>query len=155
MRAGRMFEQGDLKIVILRLLDEKPRHGYEVIKAIEELFGGSYSPSPGAVYPTLSMLEDLGYAAVTVAEGNKRLYTLTDAGRAFLTEQKPVADGIFSRIAAIAGSLLGEPMSEVHRAVRNIGRAVYLREGRPHWTPEQAKRVTEILDQAAKDIEQI
>src|SRR5579862_740445 len=74
---GRMFEQGDLKYVILQLLSEKPRHGYEVIKALEERLGGAYSPSPGAVYPTLTMLEDLGYARATTEESGKKIYEIT------------------------------------------------------------------------------
>src|SRR6476469_8392267 len=77
-RGGRMFEQGDLKYVILQLLEEKPRHGYEIIKALEERFGGAYSPSAGTVYPTLTLLEDLGYARVTFAAGGKKVYSITD-----------------------------------------------------------------------------
>src|SRR5262249_21978894 len=71
-RGGRMFEQGDLKYVILQLLDEKPRHGYEIIKELEDRFGGAYSPSPGTVYPTLTMLEDLGYARASSEEGGRK-----------------------------------------------------------------------------------
>src|SRR5918911_1521235 len=73
---GRMFEQGDLKYVILRLLEEKPRHGYEVIKELEERFRGLYSPSPGTVYPTLTMLEEMGYARGTQEEGGKKIYEI-------------------------------------------------------------------------------
>src|SRR5262245_30800963 len=79
----RIFEKGDLKSVILQLLKEKPRHGYEVIRALEERFGGFYSPSPGAVYPTLQMLEDLGYTSV-VSQDGKKVYTITDEGLKFL-----------------------------------------------------------------------
>src|SRR4029079_9656328 len=86
---GRMFDQGHLKFVILRLLDEKPRHGYEIIKEIEERFGGMYSPSPGTVYPTLTMLEDLGYARVLPEEGGKKIYEITEEGRKHLGEQQP------------------------------------------------------------------
>ncbi len=71
-RQGRVFEQGDLKLVILRLLAEKPRHGYDVIKELEARFGGRYAPSPGTVYPTLTMLEDMGFARVVPEEGGKR-----------------------------------------------------------------------------------
>ena len=65
-RGGRMFDQGDLKLVILQLLEEKPRHGYDIIKELGERVGGEYSPSPGVVYPTLTMLEDMGYASASV-----------------------------------------------------------------------------------------
>src|ERR1051325_6588228 len=83
-RAGRLFEQGDLKYVILRLLEEKPRHGYEIIKELESRVGGAYAPSPGTVYPTLSMLEDLGYARAVPEEGGKKIYEITDDGRQHL-----------------------------------------------------------------------
>src|SRR5688500_922875 len=83
---GRMFGQGDLKFVILRLLAEKPRHGYDIIKELEERSGGTYSPSPGTVYPTLVMLEDMGFARATPEESGKKIYSITDAGRAHLEE---------------------------------------------------------------------
>src|SRR5262245_10959736 len=83
---GRVFEQGDLRLVVLGLIAEKPRHGYEVIKAIEEQVGGAYAPSPGVVYPTLQMLEELGHVALSSEEGGKKLYAVTDAGRTFLRE---------------------------------------------------------------------
>src|SRR5215213_5133423 len=77
---GRVFGHGDLKFVILNLLAEKPRHGYEIIKELEERFAGTYSPSPGTVYPTLSLLEDLGYATARLEEGNRKVYEITDEG---------------------------------------------------------------------------
>src|SRR5471030_2167939 len=98
-QGGRMFEQGDLKLVILRLLEEKPRHGYEVIKELEARFGGRYAPSPGTVYPTLTMLEDMGFARVVPEEGGKKIYEITDAGRAHLEENATGVNDIFERIA--------------------------------------------------------
>ena len=79
-RMGRFFDHGDLRFVVLKLIAEKPRYGYEVIKEIEERLGGAYSPSPGVVYPTLTLLEELGYATVSSAEGNKKLYAITPEG---------------------------------------------------------------------------
>jgi len=149
-RGGRVFDQGNLKYVILQLLEEKPRHGYEVIKAIEERFGGTYTPSPGTVYPTLSMLEDMGYASVTLEEGGKKVYAITDEGRKHLAENRPVVDDIFQRISEFAQNIFGEPMMQVHRAFKEIGRAVYVREQRR--TPEQIQKIAEILDRAAKEI---
>jgi DNA-binding PadR family transcriptional regulator len=89
LAAGGCFEQGDLKLVILRLLDEKPRHGYDIIKELEERSGGRYTPSAGAIYPTLTMLEDLGLRVTTPEEGGKKVYQITDAGRAYLAEHRP------------------------------------------------------------------
>jgi DNA-binding PadR family transcriptional regulator len=152
-RGGRIFDQGDLKYVILQLLDEKPRHGYEIIKAIEERFGGAYSPSPGTVYPTLTMLEDMGYARVMPEEGGKKVYEITDEGRAYLAENRPAVDDIFARISEFAQTIFGEPMMQVHRAFKEIGRAVYVHDGRR--TPEQLKQIVDVLERAAAEIGRI
>lgn len=149
-RGGRVFDQGDLKYVILQLLVEKPRHGYEIIKAIEERFGGTYSPSPGTVYPTLTMLEDMGYARVTPQEGGKKVYEITDEGRNYLEENRSAVDDIFSRISEFAQNIFGEPMMQVHRAMKDLGRAVYVNDRKR--TPDQLKRITEILERAAAEI---
>ena len=149
-RGGRVFDQGDLKYVILQLLVEKPRHGYEVIKAIEERFGGAYSPSPGTIYPTLTMLEDMGYARVTPEEGGKKVYEITDEGRKYLEENRSAVDDIFSRITEFAQSIFGEPMMQVHRAMKDVGRSVYVQNAKR--TPEQIKKIAEILERTAAEI---
>src|SRR5690242_5978705 len=105
-RMGRIFEQGDLKYVILRLLEEKPRHGYEIIKELEDKFGGAYSPSPGTVYPTLSLLEDMGYARAVTEEGNRKVFEITDAGRKYLEENRSVVDDIFVRVDEVGAFVL-------------------------------------------------
>ena len=152
-RGGRVFDQGDLKYVILQLLAEKPRHGYEVIKAIEERFGGAYSPSPGTVYPTLTMLEDMGYTRVTPVEGGKKVYEITEEGRQYLADNRPAVDDIFARISEFAQNLFGEPMMRVHRAVKDLGASVYARDGRR--TAEQVQRIAEILEHAAAEVKQV
>jgi DNA-binding PadR family transcriptional regulator len=151
---GRMFDQGHLKYLILQLLDEKPRHGYEIIKEIEDRFGGAYSPSPGTVYPTLTLLEDLGYARAKPEEGGKKIYEITDEGRAHLAENKPVVDDIFSKIEEFAQSIFGEPMMDVNRGLKNVASAIYgaKRSGR---TADQIRRIKEILDRAAAEIESL
>jgi DNA-binding PadR family transcriptional regulator len=100
MRIGRMLAQGDLRLITLKLIAEQPRHGYEVIKQIEEKTAGWYSPSPGIVYPTLTYLEDVGYVTVA-AEGAKKLYTITDEGRGYLEQNRELADAVLERLAAI------------------------------------------------------
>ncbi len=153
-RGGRMFEQGDLKYVILQLLSEKPRHGYEVIKALEERFGGAYSPSPGAVYPTLTMLEEMGYARSTTEEGGKRIYEITPEGRAYLEQNKSAVEEIFDRIGEFATSFFGGPMVEVHRAFKNVARATY-GTATHLQDPEALKRIRDALDRATAEIESI
>jgi DNA-binding PadR family transcriptional regulator len=153
-RGGRMFEQGDLKYVILQLLSEKPRHGYEIIKALEERLGGTYSPSPGAVYPTLTMLEDMGYAREALGEAGKKVYEITPEGRAYLEQNKSAVDEIFDRIGSFATSFFGPPMVEVHQAFKNVARATYATA--THLKdPEMLKRIKEALDRAAAEIEHV
>jgi len=154
-RMGRIFEQGDLKYVILRLLNEKPRHGYEIIKELEDRFGGAYSPSPGTVYPTLTMLEDLGYASVAPDDGGRKVYGITDSGRAYLEEHAETVDSIFERIARFVEGFLDTPMMEVNSAFRRAGRAAYAHASRNVNDEEKLRRVKEILERAAAELEQL
>jgi len=103
-RIGRMLAQGDLKLLALALIAEKPRHGYELIKLLEEQTSGSYSPSPGVVYPTLTFLEEAGYVTAEI-EGAKKLYTITKEGRDYLEENRDIADEILERLAAVGKKL--------------------------------------------------
>ena len=94
---GRMLAHGDLRLVVLALLADEPRHGYEIIKALEERSSGVYSPSPGVVYPTLTYLEEAGYATAAT-DGNKRVYTITDDGRSHLDANREAADRVLTRM---------------------------------------------------------
>lgn len=152
MRLGRMFAQGDLRLVILDLLAEKPRHGYEIIKAIEERLGGMYSPSPGVVYPTLTLLEELGYASITAMEGGKKLYTITEAGTAFLESNRVAVDAVLARMDAIHRTYGGGPAPEILRAMHNLQLALSVRLGKGPLTDEQIRKITEIVDAAATEI---
>jgi DNA-binding PadR family transcriptional regulator len=100
IRAGRMLAQGDIRLIMLALIAEQPRHGYELIKLVEEITQGWYSPSPGIVYPTLTYLEEAGYVSAQ-AEGAKKLYTITEEGRAHLKENKSFVDVVLERLAAV------------------------------------------------------
>src|ERR1700743_2032449 len=92
---GRFFAHGDLRLVVLHLIAEKPRHGYEIIKAIEESVGGTYSPSPGVIYPPLTRLEELGYVTVsTETDSGKKLQTITPQGKAYLDANRPALDAL-------------------------------------------------------------
>ncbi len=96
-RVGKMLADGDLRLIVLALLDEGPRHGYEIIKALEEKSSGVYSPSPGVVYPTLTYLEEVGYAT-SASEGSKKVYSITESGRTHLRENRELADLALSGI---------------------------------------------------------
>ncbi len=151
-RGGRLFDQGDLRYITLRLIVEKPRHGYEVIKAIEERLGGLYSPSPGVVYPTLALLEDLGYVTVTT-EGTKKLYAITAEGTAFLEANRAVVDAIFARMAEANREYGGGPAPEIMRAMHNLRLAIAVRLRKGGLTQEQVQTIAGLLDRAAGEIE--
>src|SRR5688500_19796985 len=113
-----------------------------------------HSPRPGTVYTTLTMLEDLGYARARPEEGGKKIYEITDEGRAHLTENQPLTDDIFSRIADSANSIFGEPMMEVHRGFKNVGAAIYASTSASR-TAEHITKLKEILDRTAREIEAV
>jgi DNA-binding PadR family transcriptional regulator len=154
-RGGRMFEQGGLKFVILRLLDEKPRHGYEIIKELEERSGGRYTPSPGTVYPTLTMLEEMGFASAAVEEGGKKVYSITDAGRAHLAENKGAVDEVIDRLAQVGASIFGEQMRPAHEAMGALGRAYMHVTMHRTADPAYVTKVVEILRRAAKELDEV
>ncbi len=159
-RTGRKLGAADLQLVILALLKEKPHHGYEIIKALEERSGGFYVPSPGMVYPALTYLEETGNAVVE-SEGSKKLYRITPAGEARLKEDSAMAEAILSQLERIGRKM--ERVREVFadeaadaetaqsiRAARHELRNA-LREKR-HAGPEEQQRVAAILKRAAEEI---
>ena len=153
-REGRMFDGGELRLVILALVAEKPRYGYEIIKALGERVGGDYSPSPGVVYPTLTLIEEMGYASASQDPAGRKLYTLTAEGEAFLAENKAQVDAIFARLDGGNENRFGGAGS-VLRAMLNLRATVRLRVRGRAVTPEQIQAITDALDAAAKTIEKI
>jgi len=152
-RAGRFFDHGDLRFLILKLIADKPSHGYELIKAIEEQLGGAYSPSPGVVYPTLTLLEELGYIAETPAAGSKKLYTVTPEGTAFLEANRAQVDAIFNRMKEAGKAFGGGPAPEIMRAAQNLRLALEMKLRRGPLTEAQIRTITELLDKTASEIE--
>jgi DNA-binding PadR family transcriptional regulator len=153
-RTARVFDQGDLRFVILKLISEAPRHGYEIIKAIEEKVGGAYSPSPGVIYPTLTLLEELGYVTVESAEGGKKLYRIAEAGAAALEEKKAVVDAIFRRMEDVHDCFEG-PSPRIGRAMENLAAAIRLRMSLGRLSPEQLDALTGAIDEAASKVEKV
>jgi DNA-binding PadR family transcriptional regulator len=152
---GRLFDNGELRFVILQLIAEKPSYGYEIIKAIGERLSGVYAPSPGVVYPTLTMLEEEGFATVTSTDGAKKLYAITEAGQEELKANKALVDAIFARIEKV-GSAFGRGRSpQIMRAMHNFKLALKLRFAQGDLTKEQIGKIAEIIDDAAKGIESI
>ncbi len=150
---GRFFAHGDLRLVILNLIAEKPRHGYEIIKAIEDAVRGAYSPSPGVVYPTLTLLEELGHTAVTPGEGTKKLHGITAEGRAMLDASRPALDALLSRIAEAAEAYGDGPHPSIVRAREGLKLALKMRFARGPLTAAQSADVAAALDAATAAVE--
>ena len=150
---GRFFAHGDLRLVILQLVAEKPRHGYEIIKEIEERVAGAYTPSPGVIYPTLTLLEELGHVTVSPGEGAKKLHNITDDGRAFLAANRPALDAILARMTEASRTRGGGPAPQIIRAMENLKLALRMRLGNGPLTAEQVTVVAAALDAAAVAIE--
>ena len=151
---GQWFEAGDMKYVILKLLRDKPMHGYEVMKALEEKTHGCYKPSPGTVYPTLQWLEDEGLVKAELVEG-KKVYAITDAGRQFLESHKSTVEEIFSRVTDAIDQLVQEPMPEVFRAATRVMAQAVRAAQRLGSDVEKKRRIPEILERAAKELEEL
>jgi DNA-binding PadR family transcriptional regulator len=151
-REGRMFDGGELRLVILALIAEKPRYGYEIIKELGERVGGDYSPSPGVVYPTLTMLEEMGLATASQDQQGRKLYALTKEGEKVLADNKAQIDAIFARFSDADDSRFAGFIS-VKRAMLNLRATLRLRLRGRAATPEQIQTIVDALDAAAKTIE--
>ncbi|RAI43155.1 PadR family transcriptional regulator [Rhodoplanes roseus] len=149
---GRFFGSGDLRLLLLWLIGESPSHGYELIKEVEKRLGGTYSPSPGSVYPILSLLEDMGQIRATSTEGGKKLFEITDDGRRAIAEERATIDGILSRIAIVARTMGGmRPPEPIFQVFQTLKTAVALNP-RP-WTDDEVARVCRIVNAAIAEIQ--
>lgn len=152
-RRERIFASGDLKFVVLHLLGQKPAHGYEIIKAMGDLVGGDYTPSPGTIYPTLTMLEDLGWITSAQQEGGRKEYRISAEGQARLDEQRETVERILAHLGHVRNRAHGRRLPEIMRAMENLKTALRLRLGDDAPDPAVARRISEIIDRAAVEIE--
>ncbi len=152
---GRVFGHGGLRLVLLRLIADRPRHGYELIKAIEERLGGSYSPSPGVIYPTLTLLEELGHVTVSTEGGGRKLHTVTEAGLEYLQAHRNEVEALLARMADGAGGRGAPRPAPVERAVHNLRQALHMRLAGPALDTEQIHAIADLLDEAARRIERL
>ncbi len=152
-RRGRLFDYGDLRLLMLAMIAEAPSHGYELIKSIEEKFGGAYAPSPGVVYPTLAWLDDMGYARVEPVEGGRKRYRITPEGEAFLTANRGLLDALLARGRAMEPGGRKDLPLQVLRAMENLKLAMRLRfKGRP-LDEAAINAIAAALDKAAETVE--
>lgn len=149
-----MFNPGELRTVILQLLEQEPRHGYDIIRELEERTGGVYAPSPGVVYPTLTMLEELEHIEAQASAGSKKRFAITDAGRTFLDDHRDEADEVFARLDQFAAENRRMDSGPVWRAMQNLRTALQQRLAGIS-EKEVALNVAEIIDDAARKIERL
>ena len=151
----RMFESGELRLVLLKLIADEPRHGYDLIRAIEELTGGEYAPSPGVVYPTLTLLQDMGFIEEAAGEGQRKPFQITDEGRSHLDERSDEVDGLIERLSDMKPRDSGMAGPAIGRAVKNLMTAMSHRIGREGLDEDLLLEIAAILDEAAQRIERV
>jgi DNA-binding PadR family transcriptional regulator len=154
-RSRRMFESGELRLVLLKLIADEPRHGYDLIRAIEDLTGGEYAPSPGVVYPTLTLLQDMGLIEEASGEGPRKPFQVTDEGRAHLEEKADEVEALFDRLREFAPKESHHGGATIGRGIQNLMAAVRNRVSRVGWDEELTHEITSILDEAAQRIERL
>jgi DNA-binding PadR family transcriptional regulator len=159
-RTGRKLASDDLQLLLLALIAEKPSHGYDLIKLLEERSGGYYVPSPGMIYPALTYLEEAGHATVE-QEGTKKLYRISEEGKAYLDANRASADELLAQLDRIARKMgemrrafsgddeAGDDTNELRQARRELRRVLHERK---RGTPEESRRIAEILRRATADI---
>ena len=154
-RRRRVFDSGELQLVLLKLIADQPRHGYELIRAIEELTGGAYVPSPGVIYPTLTLLQDMGRIEEAEAEGPRKAFSVTADGTAELLAKKPEVEALFAGLAELAERRARTDGGPVRRAMGNLRTVLLDRLSKDGVQSETMHEVAAILDEAARKIERL
>lgn len=153
-RGRRMFDGSELRLILLKLIEEQPRHGYDLIREIEERSGGAYAPSPGVIYPTLTMLDDMGLVEAK-AEGTRKAFAITEAGAAELAEKAEEVEALFQRLAELGEERARHSGGPIRRAMGNLRAVLQERLGSSEVDPETLHEVAAILDEAARKIERL
>ena len=154
-RRGRVFASGELRLVLLKLIADEPRHGYDLIRRIEELTGGAYAPSPGVIYPTLTLLDDMGLIEAQQSEGAKKLFAITDAGTAELEANRESADRLIARLTDIGEERQRTDSASVRRAMGNLKAVLMNRLGERDLDEATLHDIVALIDEAAQKIERL
>ena len=154
-RRGKRFSGDELRLMVLALLAEGPQHGYQLIRAFTDKSGEAYAPSPGVLYPLLSLLADMGLAEEIAGGGARRSFSLTDAGKAEIEAKKAETDAAFARLAAMAEHASRTDAAPVRRAMMNLRTATVQRLTRDGGNTELAFKIAKLLDDAAQAIERL
>lgn len=151
----RMFDSGELRLVLLKLVADEPRHGYDLIRAIEELTGGAYAPSPGVVYPTLTLLADMGFIEQAPGEGARKPFIVTEAGRAELEANRETVDALIARLSQIGEDRQRGDARSIRRAMGNLRQALVDRLSDSDVDEDLLHKIVAILDESAQKIERL
>ncbi|WP_447763045.1 PadR family transcriptional regulator [Sphingopyxis panaciterrae] len=151
----RMFDGGELRLVLLKLIADEPRHGYDLIRHIEELTGGTYAPSPGVIYPTLTMLDDMGLIEAQQSDGAKKLFAITDAGRAELDANSEIVEAAIARLTAVGEETQRTDSASVRRAMGNLRQVLMNRLGDRDLDNAALHDIVALIDEAAQKIERL
>ncbi|MEH3038778.1 MAG: PadR family transcriptional regulator [Sphingomonas paucimobilis] len=152
---GRVLGGEELKLVLLALIAEAPRHGYDLIRAVEARTGGAYAPSPGVVYPTLTLLTDMGLIEEQASEGMRKLFAATEAGTAQLTQDAEQVTDLFARLTALGEHRARTDAGPIHRARANLRAALHHRLAGPDVDTDTLHAIAAILDEAAQKVERL
>jgi DNA-binding PadR family transcriptional regulator len=151
----RVFDSGELRLVLLKLIADEPRHGYDLIRAVEEITHGAYAPSPGVIYPTLTLLEDMGFIQESQSEGTRKAYSATPEGKAHLAEKKEEVDALLERLSGLGDDRRKAGGPPIKRAVGNLLSALWNRVTRDDVDEATVHDIAAILDEAAQKIERL
>ena len=154
-RRRRMFDSGELRLVLLKLIADEPRHGYDLIRQIEELTGGAYAPSPGVIYPTLTLLDDMGLIEALQSEGAKKLFAITDAGRTEIEANVALAERLIARLTEIGEERQRTDSASVRRAMGNLKAVLMNRLGERDLQEATLHEIVALIDEAAQKIERL
>ena len=151
----RMFDGSELRLILLHLISEQPRHGYDLIREIEERSGGGYAPSPGVVYPTLTMLDEMGLTEEAKTDGAKKQFTITEAGTAHLAEHAEQVTRLMARLTEMSEARAKGDRAPIKRAVGNLMAVLANRFFHGEMDEETLHKVAAILDETAQKIERL
>ena len=154
-RRGRMFDGSELRLILLKLIADQPRHGYDLIREIEELTGGAYAPSPGVVYPTITLLDDMGLIEEQKAEGAKKQFAVTEVGRVHLVERADEITALFARLTDLGAERQRTDSASIRRAMGNLRSVLMHRFSRGEMSTETLHKIVAMIDDTAQKIERL
>ncbi len=154
-RRGRMFDGSELRLVLLKLIADEPRHGYDLIREIETMTGGAYAPSPGVIYPTLTLLDEMGFIEEQRSEGAKKRFAATETGRSHLADNAEQVEALIARLKALGEHRERTDSAPVRRAMIGLKIALGERFGRGDASQDMAHEVAALIDELAQKVERM